>query len=436
MARSGDWITPSLWGAPWFEKPPLAYWMTAAATRIGLGGEAAARAPVALMSAAFLWFFHRVLAREFGPRAAWYATAILATCAGWVSFSQIAVTDLPLAATFSAAMLIALPWLNGGPPRGLIAAGALMGLAILAKALAPAALAVPLLWMGRRRWRDLVIPAAVAIAVAAPWFALMTMRHGSAFLNDLFWKHHFQRLASSEAIGHGQPFWFYVPVLAAGLLPWTPLAAALASRAGWSDARQRFLMAWIVFGFVFFSANANKLPGYLLPLFPPIAALAGLRLAAAGRGWPLALCALPLGIIPAIAAVLPDAIADGLGDAPHPSIGLAAPALALALAIVVWRLDRAGRRGVAMAALAVASTAGVAYLKRVAYPALDERASVRPAVRRLALDPSKTCAAGLSRDAWYGLNYYLGVALPACGDEDRPVRLVERDGKIAPAPPG
>src|SRR5437879_7405413 len=81
MARSGDWITPRLWGQPWFEKPALLYWMTAAGFRLGLGEEPAARFPVALLSVLFLAFFHWSLRREFGPKAAWYSTAMLATCA-------------------------------------------------------------------------------------------------------------------------------------------------------------------------------------------------------------------------------------------------------------------------------------------------------------------------------------------------------------------
>ena len=67
MARSGDWVTPRLNGSPWFEKPPLLYWMTAAANRLGLRDEWAARLPVALISLAFLAFFHRALRREFSP---------------------------------------------------------------------------------------------------------------------------------------------------------------------------------------------------------------------------------------------------------------------------------------------------------------------------------------------------------------------------------
>jgi len=71
MARSGDWITPRLWGQPWFEKPALLYWMTGAAFRLGLGPDIAPRLPVALFSVAFLIFFWWRLRREFGDSVAW-----------------------------------------------------------------------------------------------------------------------------------------------------------------------------------------------------------------------------------------------------------------------------------------------------------------------------------------------------------------------------
>src|SRR5881396_3806992 len=82
MALSGDWITPRLWGEPWFEKPALLYWMIAAAFRAGLGDDLAPRAPVALLAVLFLGFFFWSLRREFGVRPAAFATAILATSAG------------------------------------------------------------------------------------------------------------------------------------------------------------------------------------------------------------------------------------------------------------------------------------------------------------------------------------------------------------------
>src|ERR1700748_3390543 len=98
MARSGDWITPRLWGQPWFEKPALLYWMTAAAFRLGLGTDLAPRLPVALLSLAFLACFWGRMRIEWGTRVALLAAAMLATSAGWLAYSHVAVTDLPLAA--------------------------------------------------------------------------------------------------------------------------------------------------------------------------------------------------------------------------------------------------------------------------------------------------------------------------------------------------
>src|SRR5690242_13572061 len=133
MAQSGDWITPRLWGEPWFEKPVLLYWMEAAAFHLGLNEDLAPRMPVALMSVAFLIFFYCVLRREFGDPAAAYATAILATSAAWIGYSHIAVPDLPMSAAFSAAMLLSLRWLENGERRWLPPAAALLGFAVLAK---------------------------------------------------------------------------------------------------------------------------------------------------------------------------------------------------------------------------------------------------------------------------------------------------------------
>ncbi len=108
MARSGDWVTPRLDGAGWFEKPPLLYWMTAVGHVARLPDEWAARLPVALLSLAFLLFFYLVIAREFAVKTGIAATAILATSAAWLAYSFGAVTDLPMSAMLGAAMLMAL----------------------------------------------------------------------------------------------------------------------------------------------------------------------------------------------------------------------------------------------------------------------------------------------------------------------------------------
>src|SRR5438045_526086 len=114
MARSGDWVTPRLWGQPWFEKPALLYWMTGAAFRLGLGDELAPRLPSAMIGALFLGFFYWALRREFGGQAAAIAAAILGTSAGWLAYSQVGTPDLAMSALFPTAMLLGMIWLRTG----------------------------------------------------------------------------------------------------------------------------------------------------------------------------------------------------------------------------------------------------------------------------------------------------------------------------------
>src|SRR5438128_77212 len=84
MARSGDWVTPRLYGQPWFEKSPLLYWMTAAGFTLGLSDDLAPRLPVALLGVCALAAFYLLLRERFLPQAAAYATVILGTSAGWL----------------------------------------------------------------------------------------------------------------------------------------------------------------------------------------------------------------------------------------------------------------------------------------------------------------------------------------------------------------
>ena len=144
MARSGDWITPRLWGVAMVRKTRLLYWMTGAAFRLGFNEDLAPRVPVALLSVLFLIFFQWILSREFGARAAWTATVVLGTSAAWLGYSFIGTTDLPMAAAFSAAMLLSLDWIRTGDRRRLPLAAALLGIAVLAKGLVPLALTLPL----------------------------------------------------------------------------------------------------------------------------------------------------------------------------------------------------------------------------------------------------------------------------------------------------
>jgi 4-amino-4-deoxy-L-arabinose transferase-like glycosyltransferase len=435
MAASGDWITPRLWGQPWFEKPALLYWMTGAAFRLGLGPDLAPRLPVALLSLGFLAFYWWILNREFGCRAAWISTLVLGTSAWWIGMSEAGVTDLPLAATFSAAMLLALPWVAKRDGRFLPAASALLGLAVLAKGLLPLVLAAPLLWWARPapRWRlpDLLRPRVVApfLVVALPWYLLCYLRNGSAFLLDFFSKHQFGRF-SSGALMHVQPWWFYLPVLLAALLPWSPLLPLLGHWAAYRDPRRLFLLLLVLFGLIFFSAATNKLPGYLLPLLPAAAALVGIALdeAADARRW-LAACALLLAAFPVAAQVLPAALAGGLSHAPLPAFHWTW-LLPLAVAALAWALEGRGRRVAAVASLAIGVTAGTVYLKYTVAPQLDRRASARALWQEVAGHVDQVCSGEIGRDWRYGLNYYSVTPIPDCSTKPRPMRILQAPGEL------
>jgi 4-amino-4-deoxy-L-arabinose transferase-like glycosyltransferase len=423
MARSGDWITPRLWGAPWFEKPALLYWMTAAAFRAGLGPELAPRLPVAFLAVAFLVFYWWVLNREFGPLPAWTAVSILATSGLWVGFSQAGVTDIPMTAFFSAAMLLALPWIATRDTRNLPAASALFGLAVLAKGLGPVVLAAPLL-MGRHII-DWLRPRVLLpfFVIALPWYALCYQRNGWPFLHDFFVLHTFGRFAS-ETLAHGQPFWYFVPILLAAMLPWTPLLGLLARRKLYLDPRHQFLLSWFLFTLVFFSVMRNKLPGYILPALPAGAALAGIALRdnPRARGW-LAACALLSVTFLMAAQVLPSAMLNGLSHAPKPAFRLLW-LLPLFVAAIAWVLDTRGRRLAAVLTVATGSVLTIGALKAIAAPPLDQSVSARALWQQIEGEVGDVCLGDLKRDWIYGLNYYAGRALPLCDDVDKPVQIV------------
>lgn len=425
MALSGDWITPRLWGQPWFEKPALLYWMIASGQRMGLGDDLSPRVPVAVLSVAFLAFFYWRLRRLFGGEPAFAATAILGTSALWVAFSQVGATDLPMAALFSVAVLLGAEWLRDGDERVLPFAGIALGLAVLAKGLVPVALMAPLVWQGRRRFRGLAIVGVFTVLAAAPWYAAMTARFGLPFLEDFFWKHHFERFAS-VALAHPRPLWFYFPVLVGALFPWSPVLVLLGQRKLWSDAAARCCVGVAAWGFLFFSLSTNKLPGYLLPLLPALAVLGGLALTESGRWRAVVVCAaLGLTLVPAVAAVLPLALDRGLSRA-GVDIRLVWSGMPLALvALAVWRLPRAAALAVVAGALGLCA----GYMKARVFPVLEERVSARSLWREVADRAQETCVGPVHRNWRYGLNYYSVSPLPDCPETGPGLRIEQKPGR-------
>ncbi len=416
MARSGDLITPRLWGQPWFEKPPLLFWMVAAGFRAGLSTDLAPRVPVALLSAGFLLAFFWMLRREFGVMPAVYATSILATAGGWMALSEFAATDLPMSAAFGLALLFTLPWLRGGDRRWMDAAAVALGAAVLAKSGPPLVMAVPALWFGRERWRDLVRPAPVLLflLVAVPWHVVCALRNGPIFLQTLFWQHQVGRFLSKE-LQHGQPWYFYFQSLPAGCFPWTPVLALLFRRDLYADRRLQFLLTTAVWSFVFFSASQNKLHTYMLPLLPPLAILMGVAMERAGVAGRVVvgLSALLCCGFPVLVMKLP----GWMGRNPQAAAPGMPMALAVAVLLVLAALCFIRDRAMSVGLVAMLAATGYLWIKVDTFPFVDQAATARPVARQLQSINGPVCVKDLPRDWRFGLNYYTVTPLPDCGRE-------------------
>jgi len=294
MTETGDWVTPRLYGKPWFEKPPLFYWEAALCFKLLGVSEAAARLPSAI-SALFATLALAWLAlRLYGAETARWLLLLLPTTVGMIGFSHAAATDMPFSAMLTIAMVCAAvvlgltrnentPILPRTPWLALILFGFFLGLAVLAKG--PAAIILSggavFFWaLFTKRWRDafrLLHPSAIAsfCLTALPWYILCAGRNPD-FFQIFIIEHNFKRYLTPE-FQHIQPFWFYLPVLLVAFLPWTATAFWTAIEGTTQIAESKkisphslFLVSWSVFVLVFFSLSQSKLPGYILPSIPAL----------------------------------------------------------------------------------------------------------------------------------------------------------------------
>src|SRR5467141_5415220 len=294
MAETGDWVTPQLYGKPWFEKPPLFYWEAALCFKL-FGVSATADCLPSAISALFATLALAWLAlRLYGAETARWLLLLLPTTVGMIGFSHAAATDMPFSGMLTIAMVCAAvvlgltrnentPILPRTPWLALLLFGFFLGLAVLAKG--PAAIILSgggvFFWaLFSKRWRDafyLLHPAAIAsfCLTALPWYILCARRN-SDFFRIFIIEHNFKRFLTPE-FQHIQPFWFYVPVLLVAFLPWIALflwSAAEGTARLWrtrsTSASTWLLLCWAGFCLLFFSVSKSKLPGYILPAFPAI----------------------------------------------------------------------------------------------------------------------------------------------------------------------
>lgn len=318
MAKTGDWVTPRLYGQPWFEKPILYYWTAAIGFKLHFSAEWAARLPSALAALAAAIAIGWLAAKHYKGTASslsnpsLLAPLIFASSVAGIGFARAATPDMLFSSSIALAMAaIATVYRRSGALRGVPGAtgdnppskqadyaplalfGAFLGLGVLAKGPAAVILAggAIVLWaLVTKQWRAAFRPLhPVAIAafcvVALPWYVLCAARN-PAFLRVFIWQHNFERYLT-PMFRHPQPFWFFGPIVLLALVPWTILlwpAAVEGLRSwrekSWTRSPGVFFICWAIFPVLFFSFSDSKLPSYILPAIPPLAllcAVAGIR---------------------------------------------------------------------------------------------------------------------------------------------------------------
>ena len=311
MLQSGDWLTPTINGLPFFHKPPLFYWITAAALGAFGPHELPARlAPLlgATASALSLLWLTR---RWSSPALVQSATGLLLCLPIFYVGAQFANLDMLVAGCISvtiAALAHAVLCAESGltARKTLIVAWLGAALGVLAKGLIGFVLPalVLLLWLlmtrrlrllGRLLWWPALL---LFVAIAAPWFIAMQRRY-PGFFDYFFVEQHVRRFAQG-GFNNVQPVMFYPVVLLLLGLPWTLWAWRAAQRA-WKglnapQALRALMFCWFAVVLVFFSLPQSKLIGYVLPAVPPMAWLLAEAVAASGLRWWRLCCGLGLAL--------------------------------------------------------------------------------------------------------------------------------------------
>lgn len=303
MVAGGSWVVPTLQGEPYLDKPPLLYWLVALSYRaFGVSPGAARLVPAGCVHVTILAVY-LLGRRSVGERAAFWAALLLSVAPGFVSIARLLLLDGLLTLCVTLSVLCGFEAVRTGVfrPGWWLASATASGLGFLTKGPVSEVLLLVPLWVygllargsrggagreaasgsaGEADAGPARIPpvwyavfAAVVLVVNLPWYVAV-YREQPEFLGHFFWRHNVMRFL--QPFDHLQPVWYYVPILAAGLMPGTILFVAYFRALLRSDDPRNgpasvaggfWLLAglWCVF---FFSCSGSKLPTYILPAYP------------------------------------------------------------------------------------------------------------------------------------------------------------------------
>jgi 4-amino-4-deoxy-L-arabinose transferase-like glycosyltransferase len=294
MFLKGEWLTPTLYGQPQFEKPIFFYWLIEISYRMFGINEFAVRFPCALFGFLGLVGIYLLGRLIFNNRAGILSAVVLATSLEYLILSIGCVTDMVL---FTLLLFGVLFFFYGQIRKRsyfYLLSSAAFALATLTKGpiglLLPAFVIILYLILTKdfaifKRGFLLAGALIVFAIIAKPWYFIMYKIHAQDFISTFFGFQNVTRFLTPE---HkiGSQVYYNIPIVLGGFFPWSvflPLGLwhfckkAFLSKQGARDERNHalFLLIWFLFIFLFFTASSTKLPTYIFPCFLSLALMTG-----------------------------------------------------------------------------------------------------------------------------------------------------------------
>lgn len=284
MLATGDFVTPHLNGVKYFEKPALQYWLTAGSMYIFGEAEGATRIVPAVAGLVNISLTAYLARQMFTTRTGLLAGIILATSTLHIVLGSIDVLDMLITMFMTLSLVSFYEARTTRNRRWYLLFYAAMALGLLTKGLISIVLPAAIIFfymLATKKWgivRDLLyVPGFLLfLVIAVPWFYLVCSANPD-FFYFFFIREHFLRFATKMADRY-EPFWFFVPMIILGMFPWMGFLPSLFSKEGIIRHTEsirnrndmRFLLAWFLVVFIFYSLSDSKLVPYILPCLSPL----------------------------------------------------------------------------------------------------------------------------------------------------------------------
>lgn len=282
------WRNPALFwtlhehpSVPYFNKPPLVFWIHGLFLHLFGITLAVARIPAVLAATGCVLLTTLLARRLMGRISALAAGCILAL--SYEFFRRTREISLDMWQLFFMLGAVTI-WVFASSPRHrhrAWLAGIPLGLALLCKPLT--ALLVPVLFIlwhftgdATRfiKLRDFLFVLLGAMAIALPWHLSMMHLHGETFIQQYFGREIVQRM---QGLRDHQPIWYYAVEIGRSYWPWMLLlgyAVVRWARGALSHHHRTaltFALAWLATWSIGIHLSPDKRPRYALPLYPMLA---------------------------------------------------------------------------------------------------------------------------------------------------------------------